>query len=70
MEGNFGSGKIWQIIIQTASGKSLSGAHPKLYNCFTNDISNAHAAPHVKLIEAVMPCSEARSSSLATVAIF
>ena len=56
MEGNFGGGKIWQIVFQTAFdkikfGESLSGAYPKLYNCFTNDAA-AHTVPLVKFIEA------------------
>jgi len=38
------SGGIWQIVFQTTFdkikfGESLSGAHPKLYNYFTNNAS-------------------------------
>jgi len=46
--------KIWETVFQTAFGKikfdeSFSGACPKLYNYFTNDTSNAHEVPLVKL---------------------
>jgi len=45
-------------------GESLSGACPKLYNCCTNNASSTQAAPLIKLIEAVTPCSEARLPTL------
>jgi len=66
--GKLWSGKIWQIIFQTTFGEIKKNLVSHSVECAPSYIialqTMMPAAPLVKLIEAFMPCSEARLPTL------